>query len=271
MKLPAVVFSIFLGCACAALLTGCLPSAQDRGDEEKEPHFITGKNSSATMDYEGAVEAFQKALEVNPRSAAAHFELACLFDQKEADPAAAIYHYQSYVKLRPESGNTGLVKERIMTCKQELARNVSLGPLTERQQRELEQLAEENKKLNEQVKVLNDEVEKWRAYAARMQLTTNAPATSSAIVPRTAGSSNASTVRGASSPPLELASSVSSRTNSTSAANTSSPRTHTIKAGETASLIARKYGVKVDALLLANPRVDPYRLKVGQTLVIPGQ
>ena len=55
-----------------------------------------------------------------------------------------------------------MVKTRILACKQQLAQTVSLGPVTEKQQREFEQLVEENKRLRE-------DVEKWRAYAARLQ------------------------------------------------------------------------------------------------------
>ena len=50
---------------------------------------------------------------------------------------------------------------------------------------------------------------------------------------------------------------------------TATSRTHTVKAGETPSLIARKYGVKVDALMAANPKLDPRRMQVGQALIIP--
>ena len=118
------------------------------------------------MDFKGAVESFEKAVEVNPKSAPAHFELGWLYDQKESDPAAAIYHYERFLKLSPNSGKEEMVKTRILACKQQLAQTVSLGPVTEKQQRELEQLAEENKRLHE-------EVEKWRAYASRLQNPTN--------------------------------------------------------------------------------------------------
>src|SRR5436305_6652608 len=84
--------------ASTLLLAGCAPSSQTRGDEEKEPHFMAGKSRVSTLDFPGAVESFEKALEVNPRSAAAHFELACLFEEREGDPATAIYHYQRYLK-----------------------------------------------------------------------------------------------------------------------------------------------------------------------------
>jgi LysM repeat protein len=249
-----------LAVLAALALSGCVPSAQSQADEEREPHYMAGKNRASTLDYKGAIESFEKAIEVNPHSSAAHFELACLFDQKESDPAAAIYHYESYLKLRPEAGNADVVKQRIMTCKQELARNVSLGPLTERQQRELEQQVEENKKLSDQIKRLNEELDKWRAYGARLPGATNqaAPALSptrfATATPALSGTGTDAVV---------------ANSRSVSAVTGPTNRTHTVKAGETLSVIARKYGVKVDALQTANPRVDPRKLQVGQSLSIP--
>ena len=84
------------------VLSGCLPSAPR--DEEKEPYFLAGKSRVNTMDFKGAIESFEKAVEVNPKSAAAHFELGWLYDQKESDPAAAIYHYERFLKLSAELG-----------------------------------------------------------------------------------------------------------------------------------------------------------------------
>ncbi len=216
---------------------------------------MAGKKRVISMDYAGAVEAFEKALEVNPRSGAAHFELACLYEERQSDPAAAIYHYQSYLRLRPDAGNASVVKQRITTCKQELARNVSLGPLTERQQRELEQLVEENKKLTLKVKDLQDQLANWSGYAARLSALTN-PAGAAPISGRSAGqvlgNSGMSGTAPAGAEPGSLG-----------------LKTHTVKAGENATTIARQYGVKVANLLSANPRVDWRRLKVGQTLTVP--
>src|SRR5436190_14839046 len=153
--------------------SGCVPSSQSQSDEEKEPHFLAGKSRVSTMDYTGAIECFEKALEVNPQSASAHFELACLFDQKEPDPAEAIYHYNHFLKLRPNADNVDLVKQHILTCKQELARTVSLGPVTEKVQRELERLTEENKRLAEDNKRLHEELDKQSATARGPQGLTN--------------------------------------------------------------------------------------------------
>jgi len=49
------------------------------------------------------------------------------------------------------------------------------------------------------------------------------------------------------------------------------PGTHTVKAGDTLATIARARGIKVDALLQANPGINPARLQVNQKLVIPSR
>src|ERR1017187_3245256 len=136
--------------------SGCLPSSP--GDEEKEPYFQAGKSRVNTRDFKGAIESFEKAVEVNPKSAAAHFELGWLYDQKDPNPAAAIYHYERFLKLSPNSGKDELVKTHILACKQQLSQTVSLGPVTASLQRELEKLLVENKGLHDQVEGLRAEV-----------------------------------------------------------------------------------------------------------------
>src|SRR5690242_9775208 len=110
--------------ATLAAANGCSPMGSSQSDDEKEPHYVLGKSRVNAMDYSGAVEAFSEALEVNPRSAAAHFQLACLFDTKEANPAAAIYHYQEYLRLSPNADNAEVIRQRIYSCKQQLAADV---------------------------------------------------------------------------------------------------------------------------------------------------
>jgi Tfp pilus assembly protein FimV len=143
-----------------------------------------------------------------------------------------------------------------MACKQELARTVSLGPVNEKMQREFEQLAEENKRLSDENKRLHDDLEKWRAYASRSQLTnqadTRAVAASAASLARTSRVAGASET----SSPARLVAGAAGRT-------------HTVSAGETPISIAKKYGIRLDSLMTANPRLDAHRLRVGQTLSIP--
>jgi tetratricopeptide (TPR) repeat protein len=240
----------------ALVLGGCLPAAHSRLDEEREPHFLTGKDRVSTLDYKGGIESFEKALEVNPQSASAHFELACLFEKREPDPAAAIYHYERYLQLRPGAENAEIVKQHIMACKQELARTVSLGPVNEKMQREFEQLVEENKRLNEENKRLHDDLEKWRAYATRSPVTNQAG--SRPLIGAAASQSKPGKVGAA-----------SETTGTGLLVTAAGTRAHTVSAGETPTSIARKYGIRLDSLMAANPHLDARRLRVGQTLSIP--
>lgn len=48
-------------------------------------------------------------------------------------------------------------------------------------------------------------------------------------------------------------------------------KTHTIVKGDTLYMIAKQYGVTLDALMKANPRMDPYNLRVGETICIPAK
>ncbi len=52
-------------------------------------------------------------------------------------------------------------------------------------------------------------------------------------------------------------------------APTPTPRTYTVREGDTFGSIAAKFGVTVDDLIKANPGVDPNALPIGQVLVIP--
>ena len=51
--------------------------------------------------------------------------------------------------------------------------------------------------------------------------------------------------------------------------NSMAPRTHTIRAGDTLWRLAQQYGTTVEALLAANPGIDPNSLRVGQVISIP--
>jgi LysM repeat protein len=239
------------------VLCGCTPNGQSQIDEQKEPHFLAGKNRLNTMDFSGALESFEKALQVNPRSASAHFEAGLLYEKNKQDYAAAIYHFERFLELRPKSDYAEIVNQRILACKQELAKTVSLGPVSQGLQHEFEQLREENRRLH-------DELEQWKALAARLQNQTTPP---TLVETRSAATSDATSLAGAAATASNAAGPV--RLASASALSAGASRTHTVKPGDTPTGIARKYGVKVDALMAANPRLDARRLQIGQTLIVP--
>jgi hypothetical protein len=240
-------------------LCGCLPTGRGQMDEEKEPHFLDAKRRLTALDNQGALDGFEKALEANPRSALAHFEAGLLYEKYKQDHAAAIYHFERFLQSRPGSGYAEIVRLHILACKQELAKAVSLGPVSQSLQRDIEQLTQQNK-------VLLAEVEAWRAKA-RAQNWGNPPAQLANSFHTGQNSAAALPVPPPTSTPSLSNLSSSSRVN----APTAPGRMHTVKSGETPYVIARKYSVRVDSLMAANPRVDARRLRVGQTLSVPTQ
>jgi tetratricopeptide (TPR) repeat protein len=245
-----------LAVICSVALSGCFPGGRGSLSEEKEPHFLNGRSLVNAMDYQGAINAFGKALEVNPHSAAAHFELGWLHADKASDPAAAIYHYQRYLELRPGAENAETIGQHIFRLKQELAKAVLPMPTTPGIQRDFEQLAQENRALRE-------EVERLRAAYASGSVLTNLPPLREAINRTT---QTPETMSG----PQAMGSQPSTSNPSFAVASASaSARTHRVQQGETPFSIARKYRIKVETLLSANPSLNPRRMQIGQTLSVP--
>jgi LysM repeat protein len=245
----------------AVALSGCTPSGRSQLSEEKEPHFVQGKGRVNAMDFQGAIESFGQSLEANPHSAAAHFELGWLYDEKASDPAAAIFHYQQYLKLNPNADNADVIKQRIYRCKQQLAADVLPLPSAPAAQQQLEKLSEQNRQLQ-------DEVGKWRAYYASQLAAAKTNATPTAVYNTPEADANPT--------PALPAQNVSTTPAVTSPDHPASskpaaarPHTHTVVAGETAMGITRKFGVKLGALQAANPGVNLSRIHTGQVLNLP--
>ena len=206
------------------------------------------------MDFQGAIEAFEQSLEVNPHSAMAHFELGWLYDEKTADPAAAIFHYQQYLKLNPNADNADVIKQRIYRCKQQLAADVLPLPSAPAAQQQLEKLSEQNRQLQ-------DETAKWRAYFASQLAATR----TNAVPMPVANPTPAVSAQNVSTAPVGVNTGLPVNPKPAAAGS----RTHTVAAGETAMSITRKLGVKLSALQAANPGVNLARIRTGQVLNLP--
>ena len=114
-------------------------------------------------------------------------------------------------------------------------------------QQQLQQLTEKNRQLQ-------DEVDKWQAYFASQSavVKTNPPPAPDSFTPQTVASTPSPRPTPAiQKPPV------------------ASPRTHTVAAGETPASIARKAGVSLNALLAANPGLQPTHLRVGDVIKLP--
>ncbi len=252
----------------ALVSAGCVRTAEGPREEQRNPFFLTGKERVQAMDYQGAAEAFERALQDDPRSVLTHFELGVLYETHLADYPAALYHYNKVLKIRPNGYPADTIRYRIPACRQELVKADSLAVLNPSALREMEKLREENQELRRQIGELKSAATRTPSGptpVAPSPGNVGGPGTSP-LVPvggPSAGRLSTSNVSGAnwggtSSPP--------------GARSTETPagmRSHTLRPKETIASLSRQYNVRIPAILSANRGLDPKRLKVGQTVLIP--
>lgn len=257
----------------ALCLSGCFQMSGAPEDEEKDPHFLAGKNCVSAMDYDGAIAAFEQALEANPKSAAAHLQLAWLYEDKKQKYADAIYHFEKCSELKPDPTMEDNIKQRIFSCKLELARTVPFALVSAQVQDEMRKLHSTNSALQQSIEQLRTELSQQamtcsNRLAALMQAQAQAQAAALAQVQPQIDPTPEPEAR-----PLFLEKRPSSPLSpvSTRLTTTTTPRTHTVRQHETLATIARKYNLKLSSLEAANPTVDARRLRAGQVLNLPGK
>jgi len=233
-------------------VAGCDSGPDSALDEQKDANYLSGCSRRASQDYKGAVVEFSKALRTNPDSASAHFELG-LLNEKLTNYAAAIYHFEEHLRLQPNSAYANQAKDQIRASKTDLVKNEFLAPVNQGMQRDLERLTAENLLLKRQIEGLQLQLSTRTAVPVG-----NVASTYVAPEPSSSG---------------PTASSNATRTTNTESRTTrtasSQSKTYVVKAGDTVASVAAKYNVKLGVFLAANPKVDPRRLKVGQTLNVP--
>lgn len=223
----------------ALCVAGCAETQQPQSDDQN-PHFQRAHDLVNLQDYKGAITEFEKVLETNPRSAGTHFELGCICENdKIRDYAAAIYHYEKHLELKPDSDRAAQVHERISACRRELANGEFPLPTSQNLQKEVDRLNADNLALNQQVDALKGQLALAQLAQSNLVLAANTRTGTSATQPDA----------------------VPNRT----------PRTYQIQPGDTISAIASRFKLKTSAVLAANPKVRPEKLRPGQNINLPIQ
>ena len=257
----------FVNCAvlvlAAVALTGCFPGGDNRQDEERDPHFQRGRDLVNSQEFTAAVEEFEKALDTNPRSAAAHYELGWLYDTKINDYAAAIYHYQRHLTLATNSPHAQLVHERIRGCKLELASTEFPLPNSQALQQQVFALTEDNHLLKQQLEDARNRP------AATTPTPAPAPATVLPVHPESASPGPVATAPAAVAPPVASPNSAKPPAPVAGAADAKRSRTYVVQAGDNIYGIAKRYGLKANAVLAVNANISPTHLRPGQSLNLP--
>jgi LysM repeat protein len=174
--MPSVFWRALMPLCGCLWLCGCFPPADGASEEERNPLLSEARAKKAAYNYEGAVATLDKALEANPRLAPAHWELGLLYYENLNDYAAAIYHFEKLLKLRPQWRHARTARQFIDICKIELAKSAPPIPQTPQIQRLIDnltakqvELTRENTQLKERVQALQVLAQQLAAQNAQLK------------------------------------------------------------------------------------------------------
>ena len=223
------------------ILTGCDDNSANgtRTLELEDPEFKQGLLFEKQNDPRRALECFLKVIDSRKGAAESHLEAGrMLLDLK--DPLPAIYHFDQYIRLKPNSEQSLIVKQMIKTAEKIYAQqfpgrpfepdDISANDQTER----IRKLQIENDRLKREVSELSR---------------SNKTEITSPVAPMP-GKSNSAVAR------------------------TSTGTTYTVQPKDTLSSISRKFfgsDKRINDILKANADKlkNPSALKPGMVLIIP--
>jgi LysM repeat protein len=294
MTRGAPAWRLFVFLFVALFSFGCSQMKRGNADDEKDPHFLEGQRRLGGMDWDGAIESFERALQSNPNNAAAHRELGILYYERKHDYPAAIYHYQRHLKLQPQSPMGQIITQHITFSRRELAKTDSLTPVDRDVQRELEKLHMTNETLRKRVQDLEAQLARGPQYITNYvtnyvqvpqfpqgggrrltqpaEIVERPPQEEPKPPSETPAETRAPTrstreERSGSRPAASRGGTASNNRQRTPAASRTAS-VHTVRPGETMEVLARRYGVSVSALRAANPGTAR-GVRSGQKINIP--
>ena len=112
---------------CLLLLMGCGRISDERR-ETRDRYLRRAEAAKNAQDIDGAIALCEKAVQRRPDLALAHRELGLMLDNFRQDYVAAIYHYQRYLQLRPDSENRAAIEQLIQHCRISFAAQIQESP-----------------------------------------------------------------------------------------------------------------------------------------------
>ena len=280
-------------------IVGCSQIKRGNLDDEKDPHVMEGRRRLAGKDFDGAIESFERALQSNPRNAAAHYALGTIYYQDRIDYPASIYHYQRYLKLQPDSRMATVIQQQIEASRRELAKTDSLMPMNREIQHEFDRMSQTNDLLRKRIQFLEAQLARGPQYITNVVTNyvklpqfehggTRRLTQPAQIVAAPDGADEkeeaqptvaAETPRRTAPAPQRATETREDRNNARRAAASRkkeqeaperSSTLHQVRPGETMEVLARKFGVSVADLKAANPG-SARGVRAGQKIKIPAK
>lgn len=122
-KVKAWIMAVVLG---VGLLSGCTSQVQEQDALEfNYPAIRKARAKLREGDKQAALALLNRAIDEKPRLAQAHLEVAQLYDDYDRNYVRAIYHYERYLELRPQTEKKEMIEGFIRKARIAFAASVA--------------------------------------------------------------------------------------------------------------------------------------------------
>jgi len=155
--------NLFVLCLIAIFVLGCSRVGYNDKHEKNSRIMLKAYSMSNAGDYKSAISLFNKAIEAYPELARPHLDVALLLHDYKHDYICAIYHYNKYLEMRPNSEKVEMISERIKQSERafvtsQLSKQKTFGSSVVQLQEANQTLTKQNKSLLKKVKNLETEL-----------------------------------------------------------------------------------------------------------------
>ncbi len=235
------------------LIVGCddHSSANSRTLDVEDPDFRQGQLYQKQGENRKALECFLKVIDARKGAAESHLEAGRMYSDL-LDPLPAIYHFNQYIRLKPNSQQAEIVGQMIKTAEKQYLQQIPGRPLSADTGGSLD--------ANQTIRRLQNENDKLKREVADLSRGQ-----------RPAENKTTPTISASGKPEKTI----SSNPVATSPENKGNiPKTYVVQKNDNLSIISRKiYGTSNRATDIFKANKDkmasPATLQVGMTLVIP--
>ena len=257
------LFPLFLlTIAVLAASVGCAPSGVEIVGETDEKQYQLGQDYKNQGRMEDALGAFERVIDARRDAPESHLEAGYIYLRTMKDPINAIYHFNRYLRLMPQSPQAAQVRQLIETAQKEFARQLPAQPYEGELDRIdlmdlVKTLKQENDSLKRDLMAATARVEQLENVLGQARRSTPERPTvaTSQIQGQAQARQTPAPARQAPSP-------------------SDAPRSYTVQSGDTLSTISRRfYGTPsrwIDIYQANRDRLSSENaLRVGQSIRIP--
>ena len=137
------------------LLAGCTSQVQDQDALEfNYPAIRKARAKLREGDKQSAVALLNRAIDEKPKMAQAHLEIAQLYDDYDRNYVRAIYHYERYLELRPQTEKREMIEGFIRKAR--IAFAASMAEQVPRLDKKVQALQEDNDRLRRDLRQVRE-------------------------------------------------------------------------------------------------------------------